>query len=85
MHQGRQVHRVAKCMAPSLPHRVYIGQKEFAWQDGYSIFSISATARSNVKSYITNQREHHRVKTFIEELTEMLEKAGVEYDPKYLE
>ena len=62
-----------------------IGQKKFAWQDGYAIFSISATARPNVKSYIANQREHHRVKSFIEELTEMLEKAGVEYDPKYLE
>ena len=62
-----------------------IGQKEFAWQDGYAIFSISATARPNVKSYIANQREHHRVKSFTEELTEMLEKAGVEYDPKYLE
>jgi REP element-mobilizing transposase RayT len=62
-----------------------IGQDKFAWQDGYSIFSVSATARDQVKKYIKNQREHHRVKSFREELIEMLEKAGVEYDPKYLD
>jgi len=38
-----------------------------------------------VKHYIANQEEHHRVKSFREELVEMLSKAGVEYDPKYLE
>lgn len=61
-----------------------IQQEKFAWQSGYSIFSVSANARERVKSYIGNQREHHRVKSFNEELMEMLEKAGVEYEPKYL-
>jgi hypothetical protein len=28
---------------------------------------------------------HHRVKSFREELVEMLDKAGIEYDPKYLD
>jgi len=58
---------------------------EFQWQEGYGIFSVGATARANVKSYIANQREHHRVKTYREELIEMLERAGVEYEPKYLD
>jgi putative transposase len=62
-----------------------IGQDKFAWQEGYSVFSLSADVRPRVKNYIANQREHHRVKTFREELIEMLEKAGLEYDPKYLE
>jgi REP element-mobilizing transposase RayT len=61
-----------------------IGESKFSWQDGYGVFTVSATARPQVKSYIGNQREHHRVKTFREELIEFLEKAGVEYDPKYL-
>lgn len=34
--------------------------------------------------YISNQEEHHRHRTFQEELTTFLEEAGVEYDPKYL-
>ncbi|MCY2968123.1 MAG: hypothetical protein NT069_31580 [Planctomycetota bacterium] len=31
------------------------------------------------------QAEHHRVKTFREELIEMLERAGVEYDERFLD
>ncbi|MBP9080045.1 MAG: hypothetical protein KBF80_07315 [Flavobacteriales bacterium] len=34
--------------------------------------------------YITNQEEHHRDRSFLEELTTFLEEAGVEFDPKYL-
>lgn len=62
-----------------------IGLEKFQWQEGYAVFSIGATTRPKVKAYIANQREHHRVKSFREELVEMLERAGVEYDPKYLD
>tara|TARA_R110002073_G_scaffold133122_24_gene280346 strand:+ start:15163 stop:15606 length:444 start_codon:yes stop_codon:yes gene_type:complete len=62
-----------------------IGEDKFAWQDGYSVFSVSATARNAVKGYIKNQREHHRVKSYREELIEMLDAADIAYDPKYLE
>jgi REP element-mobilizing transposase RayT len=62
-----------------------IGLQSFAWQDGYAAFTVSATARADVKRYIANQEEHHRTKTFREELIEMLQRAGVEYDPKYLD
>jgi hypothetical protein len=33
------------------------------------------------RHYIANQEEHHRVKSFRGELVEMLNNAGVEYDP----
>ena len=62
-----------------------IGLKEFAWQEGYSAFSVSPSARPGVKQYIANQEEHHRHKTHKEELIELLEKAGVEFDPKFLD
>lgn len=57
----------------------------FAWQEGYAVFTVSASARTAVRNYIANQEEHHRKKTFREELVEMLEKAGIEYDPRYLD
>jgi putative transposase len=60
------------------------GLADFSWQEGYGIFTVSATARDSVKAYIANQREHHRKRSFKEELVEMLNRAGVEYDPKYL-
>ena len=62
-----------------------VGVPAFAWQEGYAAFTVSATAREAVKHYIADQDEHHRLKSFREELVEMLNKAGVEYDPKYLD
>ena len=51
----------------------------------YAAFTVSATSRQAVERYIDSQEEHHRVKSFREELIEMLDKAGIEYDPKYLD
>jgi putative transposase len=57
----------------------------FAWQEGYAAFTVSASSRAGVKKYIANQAEHHRKKSYREELIAMLEKAGVAYDPQYLD
>jgi len=62
-----------------------IGLRSFAWQEGYAAFTVSATSREGVKHYLAHQEEHHRIKTFREELIEMFTKAGIEYDPKQLE
>jgi REP element-mobilizing transposase RayT len=61
------------------------GSKKFYWQEGYSAFSVSAPARPAVRRYIANQEEHHRAKSHREELIELLERAGIEFDPKFLE
>jgi REP element-mobilizing transposase RayT len=58
---------------------------EFAWQEGYAAFTVSASRRPNVRRYIENRESHHKKVTFIEELRFLLEKHGVDYDPKYLE
>ena len=57
----------------------------FHWQEGYAAFTVSAPARTAVREYIARQEEHHRRKSFQEELVEMLEKAGVDYDERYLD
>jgi putative transposase len=62
-----------------------LGLASFAWQEGYGAFTVSATSCDAVIRYIDNPDEHHRVKSFREEFIEMLEKAGIEFDPKYLE
>jgi putative transposase len=59
--------------------------EEFAWQEGYAAFTVSATAREGVKKYIANQEEHHRIRSYREELIEMLSMAGVEHDTRYLD
>lgn len=62
-----------------------IGVRAFAWQEGYAAFTVSPSARPEVQSYIARQEVHHRNRTFREELVEMLEKAMVGYDPRYLD
>ena len=56
----------------------------FGWQRGYALFSVSPTARDAVCAYVAGQVEHHKRLTFKEELVELLEKAGIEYDNRYL-
>ena len=62
-----------------------IRDRKFAWQEGYAAFTVSPTARTAVMRYISNQETHHCKKTFREELVDLLKKAGVEYDPAYLD
>ena len=62
-----------------------VGLRKFNWQEGYAAFTVSATARDAVKNYISSQEKHHRKITFRDELKEILKKAGVEYNPKYLD
>ncbi len=57
---------------------------DFAWQRGYALFSVSPTARNAARRYIENQEEHHRHATFQDELRELLKKAGLEFDERYL-
>ena len=64
-------------------NKFFIGK--FAWQEGFGGFSYSKSHLENVIKYIKNQKEHHRNKTFREEYIEMLEKFGVDYDPKYID
>jgi len=65
--------------------REQVGVRPFAWQEGYAAFTVSAPARDAVRGYIAHQEEHHREWPFRDELVELLTKAGVEYDPRYLD
>jgi putative transposase len=59
-------------------------EPQYAWQEGYAAFTVSPTARGGVKNYILNQEEHHRRRSFIDELKWLVEEAGITYDPQYL-
>ena len=62
-----------------------IGIEGFAWQEGYAAITVSPNARPGVQGYIAHQEEHHRAKSLRKKLIELLEKAGIEYDPRYLD
>jgi len=60
------------------------GTPDFSWQSGYGIFSLGQSQLQTLLQYIDNQEEHHQTKSFKEELLELLEKYGVDYDERYL-
>jgi putative transposase len=43
-------------------------ENQFEWQDGYGAFSVSPQNVEMVRNYIKKQEEHHKKKTFEEEL-----------------
>jgi len=58
--------------------------RRFTWQEGYAAFTVSPTATDSVRRYIANQEEHHRKQSFVDELRELLNAEGIEFDEKYL-
>ena len=57
---------------------------EFHWQVGFGGFSVSESQVVKVQRYIRGQKEHHKKRSFKEELVQLLEKNGIEYDDRYL-
>ena len=58
--------------------------KYFAWQGGYSGYSVSQSKVSVVSNYIEKQKEHHKKLSFKEEYLRFLQEYDVNFDEKYL-
>ena len=58
--------------------------RKFGWQEGYAAFTVSESQVPTVREYIRNQEDHHRKQTYQEEFVALLERNGIEYDPRFL-
>jgi putative transposase len=67
-----------------LLHETFPMIREFAWQEGYAAFSVSASRLDEMIRYIQQQADHHRTLSFEDELGRFLQRHGVEYDPRYV-
>ncbi|MCK4922551.1 MAG: IS200/IS605 family transposase [Bacteroidales bacterium] len=57
---------------------------KFSWQIGYAAFSVSGRAVNKVTSYINNQKSHHNVASYKDEVEELINEYDiVEYDAEY--
>lgn len=65
-------------------HREFPDLADFAWQRGFSAFTVSHSQGDRVKEYVAHQEDHHRRQSFQDELRELLSKHGIEYDEEYL-
>ena len=54
------------------------------WQDGYGGFTYSIHDKDKLIEYVKNQEEHHKTKSFREELIDLLNEHGIVFDIKYV-
>lgn len=52
---------------------------KFAWGRGYGVFSTSNSGVGAVAKYIANQEQHHRKRSFSEELKLLVERHGLKW------
>ena len=57
---------------------------DFAWQNGYGIFSIGNSQIDDARRYIARQEEHHRQISFQDEYREFLKRYAIAYDERYV-
>jgi putative transposase len=65
-------------------HQRWPRRRRFGWQEGYAAFSVSHSNLSRVKDYIERQEQHHRKRSFREELMAFLDKNQIPYDVRYV-
>jgi REP element-mobilizing transposase RayT len=58
--------------------------RDFAWQNGYGIFSIGFSQISSVRDYLAGQEEHHRKVSFQDEFRQLLRRYEIEFDERYV-
>jgi REP element-mobilizing transposase RayT len=57
---------------------------DFAWQNGYGIFSIGFSQIESVRNYIAGQEEHHRQISFQDEFRQLLARYEIEFDERHV-
>jgi putative transposase len=59
-------------------------KRKFEWQEGYGVFSHSASEKERVSYYVEHQKEHHAKQPFQAEFIGILKKVGIVYNEDYL-
>jgi putative transposase len=76
--------RTVKSRSSKWLHDTYPQLATFAWQEGYSVFSVSKSQEHAVIAYIARQAEHHANEDFKSELMRLLRAHAVEVDERYV-
>ena len=76
--------RTVKARSSKWIHDTFPDLAEFAWQEGYSVFSVSKSQEKAVKNYIAGQAEHHKRQDFKAELLQFFHAHDVEFDERYV-
>ena len=71
-----QIMKLLKGESSSWANKAKLLDVAFDWADDYYAVSVSQSAVENVRTYIKNQEEHHRKKSFEDECRVFMEKYG---------
>jgi REP element-mobilizing transposase RayT len=66
-------------------HETFPELRSFAWQEGYGAFSIGVSGIAETCAYIRNQEEHHRTRTYQEEVIMFLQRHGLAFEDGMIE
>jgi putative transposase len=66
-------------------HESFPVLRQFSWQEGYGAFSIGISGIEDTCAYIRSQEEHHRTKTYREEVIMFLKRHGFPFDEAMIE
>jgi len=61
-----------------------LAKSHFEWQTGYGAFSYGQSQIDKVKTYISNQSNHHKKLSFKDEYIALLKAFQIDYDNNYL-
>jgi len=73
-----------KSLSSGWVHQTIPAAPGFAWQAGYAAFSVSESNAHRVVRYIETQDEHHRTRSFEDELLALLARHRVSFDTSRL-
>jgi len=76
--------RTVKARSSKWIHDTLPALGAFAWQEGYSVFSVSKSQEEAVKKYVASQHEHHKREDFKSELLRLLRVHSLEFDERYV-
>jgi REP element-mobilizing transposase RayT len=54
----------------------HLTKTKFIWQDDYWAVSVSESHLESVRKYINQQEEHHKIRSFSDEINEFMKKYG---------
>jgi putative transposase len=76
--------RVVKTNSSKWIHETMPALAGFAWRSGYAAFAVSYSLVGAVRRYIIRQEEHHRQRSFQDEVRVFLRKHRIEFDERYV-
>jgi REP element-mobilizing transposase RayT len=76
--------RVVKSHSSGWVHDNFPTHADFAWQEGYGVFTVSKYQEPALRAYIAGQREHHKQEDFKSEFIRFLKAHGIDYDEQFV-